>query len=50
MGFEGLGITNCLGAAELLVDSLLGRPSAIDRSPYDPARFASSLSAEAIHA
>ena len=38
-GFEGLGITNAPGAARLLVDSLLGRPSAIDATPYLPARL-----------
>jgi glycine/D-amino acid oxidase-like deaminating enzyme len=39
MGFEGLGITNALGAARLAVDALLGRASAIDRRPYLPERF-----------
>jgi D-hydroxyproline dehydrogenase subunit beta len=39
-GFEGLGITNAPGAAQLLVDGMLGRPSAIDRTPYLPARMA----------
>lgn len=38
MGFEGLGITNALGAARLAVDALLKRPSAIDASPYLPER------------
>jgi glycine/D-amino acid oxidase-like deaminating enzyme len=39
-GFEGLGITNAPGAAQLLVDGMLGRTSAIDRTPYLPARMA----------
>ena len=38
-GFEGLGITNALGAARLLVDGMLGRKSAIDPAPYLPARL-----------
>ena len=41
MGFEGLGITNAPGAARLLTDHLLGRPSAIDPSPYLPSRVTS---------
>lgn len=40
-GFEGLGITNSLGAARLLLDDILSRPSAIDPTPYLPSRFAS---------
>jgi glycine/D-amino acid oxidase-like deaminating enzyme len=39
MGFEGLGITNSLGAARLAVDALLGRASAIDATPYLPQRL-----------
>jgi glycine/D-amino acid oxidase-like deaminating enzyme len=39
-GFEGLGITNAPAAARLLVDAMLGRNSAIDLTPYLPARFA----------
>ena len=39
-GFEGLGITNAPGAAQLLVDRMLGRTSAIDPTPYLPARMA----------
>jgi glycine/D-amino acid oxidase-like deaminating enzyme len=39
-GFEGLGITNAPGAARLLVDGMLGRTSAIDATPYLPARMA----------
>jgi glycine/D-amino acid oxidase-like deaminating enzyme len=38
-GFEGLGITNAPGAARLLVDGMLGRASAIDRTPYLPSRM-----------
>lgn len=38
-GFEGLGITNALGAARLLVDEMAGRPSSIDQSPYLPIRL-----------
>jgi glycine/D-amino acid oxidase-like deaminating enzyme len=41
VGFEGLGITNAPGAARLLLDHLLARPSAIDPSPYLPQRAAS---------
>ncbi len=37
-GHEGLGITTSLGTARLLVDQLLGRPSAIDLAPFLPAR------------
>jgi glycine/D-amino acid oxidase-like deaminating enzyme len=46
-GFEGLGITNAPGAARLAVDHLLGRPFAIDPSPYLPSRV---RSLEASHA
>lgn len=38
-GFEGLGITNAPGAARLLVDEMLGRPSAIAIEPFRPMRF-----------
>ncbi len=41
VGFEGLGITNAPGAARLLLDHLLTRPSPIDPSPYLPERAAS---------
>lgn len=41
VGFEGLGITNAPAASRLLLDHLLGRPSAIDPSPYLPERLAS---------
>lgn len=40
-GHEGLGVTTSLGSARLLVDQLLGRQTAIDATPYDPARVAS---------
>ena len=39
VGFEGLGITNAPGAARLLADRLLGRPSPIDSAPFLPARL-----------
>ena len=39
-GHEGLGITTSLGTARLLADMIAGRQSAIDPSPYLPARFA----------
>ena len=39
-GHEGLGVTTSLGSARLLIDQLLGRPTAIDARPYDPARVA----------
>ncbi len=41
VGFEGLGITNAPGAARLVADHLLGRPSAIDPAPYLPSRVRS---------
>lgn len=37
---EGLGVTTAPGTARLLVDQLLGRSSALDPRPYDPARVA----------
>lgn len=40
MGFEGLGITTAPAAARLLLDHILNRPSAIDPTPYLPARIA----------
>jgi len=46
MGFEGLGITNAPGAARLAADHLLGRPSAIDATPYLPMRIGNP---EAMH-
>ena len=45
-GFEGLGITCSPGAAKLLVDSIVGRDSAIDPTPYLPLRFANQTSQE----
>lgn len=39
-GHEGLGVTTSLGSARILVDQLLGRATAIDPRPYDPARIA----------
>ncbi len=39
-GHEGLGITTSLGTAELIVDHILGRSSAIPSEPYLPARLA----------
>jgi glycine/D-amino acid oxidase-like deaminating enzyme len=39
MGFEGLGITSAPAAARLLLDQVLGRVSAIDRTPYLPERI-----------
>lgn len=39
VGFEGLGITNAPGAARLVLNHLLGRPSVIDASPYLPSRM-----------
>lgn len=38
-GFEGLGITNAPGAARLLVDAMTEQRSAIDGTPYLPARL-----------
>ncbi len=38
-GHEGLGITTSLATAALLADIVLGRTSAIDRSPYSPERI-----------
>jgi glycine/D-amino acid oxidase-like deaminating enzyme len=37
-GFEGLGGTTAPAAARLLLDQILGRPSAIDPTPYLPSR------------
>lgn len=39
-GHEGLGITTSLGSARLVIDQWLGRSTAIDARPYDPARVA----------
>jgi D-hydroxyproline dehydrogenase subunit beta len=38
-GHEGLGISTALGTAEILVDQILNRPSAIPCEPYLPSRF-----------
>ncbi len=43
-GHEGLGITTSLGTARLLVEHLLGRPSAIPIDPYLPSRLTSMKS------
>jgi glycine/D-amino acid oxidase-like deaminating enzyme len=40
-GHEGLGITTSLGTGRLIADTILGRPSPIDRSPFLPARMES---------
>jgi len=37
-GHEGLGITTSLATARIVVDQILDRPSAIDATPYAPAR------------
>jgi len=37
-GHEGLGITTSLGTAQLVCDSLLGRPPKIPIDPYLPSR------------
>ena len=42
MGFEGLGITTAPAAARLLLDQVLGRASAIDRTPFLPERIHSA--------
>jgi D-hydroxyproline dehydrogenase subunit beta len=47
VGFEGLGITNAPGAARLLADQMLGRPSEIDTAPYLPQRMTAQA---AVHA
>lgn len=49
-GFEGLGITNAPGAARLLADHLLGRPSSIDPAPYLPARLSAQGAKEQLRA
>ncbi len=38
-GHEGLGISMALGTAEILVDQILNRPTAIPYEPYLPSRF-----------
>jgi len=42
-GHEGLGITTSLATARLLMDHLLGRPSAIPIEPYLPGRLAKEI-------
>jgi glycine/D-amino acid oxidase-like deaminating enzyme len=50
VGHEGLGITTALPSAQLILDQILGRSSAIDPAPYLPARFAhTGIPAEAHH-
>jgi len=39
-GHEGLGITTSLATGALIADLVAGRPTAIDASPYSPARVA----------
>ncbi|MFN7544777.1 MAG: NAD(P)/FAD-dependent oxidoreductase [Acidobacteriota bacterium] len=39
-GHEGLGITTCLGTAELLADLVMGRGTALRAADYAPGRFA----------
>jgi glycine/D-amino acid oxidase-like deaminating enzyme len=46
-GFEGLGITNAPGAARLLGDQILGRPSEIDITPYLPQRVTTQAATHA---
>jgi glycine/D-amino acid oxidase-like deaminating enzyme len=46
-GFEGLGITNALGAARLLTDQMIGSASEIDTTPYLPQRMTTQA---AVHA
>ena len=46
-GHEGLGVTTAFGTARLLADQLLGLPSEMDASPFDPARFAALRSVHA---
>ncbi|HEX6307666.1 MAG TPA: FAD-dependent oxidoreductase [Longimicrobiales bacterium] len=42
-GHEGLGITTALGTARLLVDSMLGIPTAIDAASFSPLRSLASV-------
>ena len=44
-GHEGLGVTTALGTARIVVDLLLGRATAIDASPFDPARVLAAVPA-----
>ena len=47
MGFEGLGITNALGAAHLVLHHFTGQPTSIDPGAFLPDRI---RSAEELHA
>ncbi|MCI2393829.1 FAD-dependent oxidoreductase [Aliiroseovarius sediminis] len=38
-GHGHLGLTQAAGTAELLVDLIAGRPTALDLAPFDPSRF-----------
>jgi D-hydroxyproline dehydrogenase subunit beta len=49
-GHEGLGISTSLATACLIVDALQGRPSAIDRAPYDPGRSLPTMRKEPLNA
>lgn len=44
-GHEGLGITTSLATAQLIVDQILGRATAIDAAPYWPSRVAMTTAA-----
>src|SRR3954468_5173348 len=48
-GHEGLGISTSLATACLIVDALQGRPSAIDRAPYDPGRSLPTMRKEPLN-
>lgn len=39
LGFEGLGITNSLGAAKLVLHHLIGAPVPLDPTPFLPSRM-----------
>jgi glycine/D-amino acid oxidase-like deaminating enzyme len=49
LGFEGLGITTAPAAARLLLDHVLDRASAIDRTPFLPERIGHSTTRSATH-
>ena len=46
-GHEGLGVTTAFGSARLIADLLLGRPPALDMTPYSPARRTSFAAPQA---
>lgn len=46
-GHEGLGITTAMATGQLIADAVAGRASAIDPSPYSPARAALATGAHA---